>query len=40
MTSVCDLALGGRITSGTFLRNDGGRLIAHHLIAQSIKKLP
>jgi hypothetical protein len=40
MTSVFDLALGGRITSGTCLRNDGSRLVAHHFIAQSIKMLP
>lgn len=45
------LAMGGCITSGTCLQNDGTsrsvgqetvaiRLAAHHLIAKAVKKLP
>jgi hypothetical protein len=45
------LAMGGRITSGTCLQNDGStrnvgheavasRLVAQHLIAKAVKKLP
>jgi hypothetical protein len=40
MTSLSELSLGARITSGMCLRHDGSRLVAHHFIARSIKKLP